>query len=115
MLKTTTKFLVILPTYQHDGTSNRASIVDIEKEISTVAGGYTEYASDGGWIDDATGQLYTDAALTVYTYCTDVQAETLYNRCTAWAITLQQIALTVEISTVRVAFVEGTRAQDIAA
>lgn len=113
--ETKNKLTVILPVAQHNGTSNAEFITAIERTVSEIAGGYTAYDSVGGWIDSKTGLLYTDKAITLYTYCDDLVAELLLTLIPSWASLLQQIELTAELTTVKVAFVEGTRAQDLAA
>jgi len=89
--------VVILPKVDNAGKSLTAEIARIEREILTIAGGYTKASVQGAWLD--AGKVYTDRSLqyTITTpaaqdaaiasmlprWCSELRQEALYSRSVA--------------------------------
>lgn len=101
-----------LPLQQHNGTSNLPVIKSIEYKLAQQYGGYSVTRLSGGWIDEATGDLYEDESLQVWTNVTSEQdVDELLRQAARWAVDLAQLALYVTVSPIKVYEIEGTRAQ----
>lgn len=107
------KVEVTLPTTQHNGDSNTHVINHIEDEIARDFGGYTATTAWGAWYDED-GTKYYDNSVLVWTLVeSQEQVNDVLSRAPGWAVRLQQISLTVTVSTLDVHFIAGTREQAI--
>jgi hypothetical protein len=106
------KVTLTLPVEQHDGTSNNTTIETIKLDIARLFGGYSSTSITGGWYDRATGHMYNDSSVMVWTYVESrSEVEQLKQLAADWAVDLQQIALYLNVSQEESYEIAGTRSQ----
>lgn len=98
------KRTIILPTRDNDGASLRAEIAECRRELLSIAGGFTSYATLGEWLG-GDGARYRDRGR-AFAVVLDAGADLeLVSILPSWCARLRQAAIYTDFAACDVAFV----------